>query len=409
MYDVITSIKDERVAAARELTTVAGRERARKCLLEGEDILNWALAAQIPIDHVFFHARLEEHPFLATLSAAGLPCFAVSDGILKKISDTNYLIPFIGVGQIDRIMAPAAPSKDFVIVLDDVRDHGNLGTIIRTARAFGIRDLLTTSAEVDIWYKKVIEASRGKVFDVRLQRFATADMTLTYLKQHGFQVVATSPYAPVLQSAARLQPKPIALVVGNETTGVCDEILAHADLVVQIPMSGQVESLNVGVATGISVYELKLKLVLTMLTNYIRTTLGREVNVAGKMIQLALDKRLHTATPFNSTQIILLMVLKCDDTMTLEQVSKDTATFGAERDALLQPLFTQGYIRYTDETRNVIQLTESGEQMLGQLWGIVEASEDELLLGFSEIEREQFAAYLRRLQANCTRILTGHE
>ncbi len=67
--------------------------------------------------------------------------------------------------------------------------------------------------------------------------------------------------------------------MGNETDGISGTFLKHADVVVQIPMSTQVESLNVGVATGISVYELKLKLVLAMLTQYIRSTLGREMNV----------------------------------------------------------------------------------------------------------------------------------
>ncbi len=401
-FEQITSIKDERVVAARELASAAGRERTQKCLLEGEEILNWAMVAGAPIEHVFFHAKIGEHPLLSRLQDLQIPCYAVTDGILKKISETAYLIPFLGVGRIAHILDEPASLQDFVMVLDDVRDHGNLGTIIRTARAFGVRDILTTAPQVDLWYKKVIDASRGKVFDIRLQRFSSPETVCAELHRQGFQIVATSPRAPILQSVAQLQPKPIALVVGNETDGVCDAIFSRADLVVQIPMSGQVESLNVGVATGISVYELKLKLVMAMLTNYIRSTLGRDVNVAGKLIQHALDARLRSVAAFTSAQVIFLMVLKCDQTMTVAQVGKDLAMFGGELQALLQPLLAEGLIRADDET---LRLTEKGELLLGQLWGIVESTEDELLQGFSADERQTFRDFLRRLHTNCIRMM----
>jgi TrmH family RNA methyltransferase len=325
---------------------------------------------------------------------------------LKKISDTRYLIPFIGMGRLKENHESQDPLNNFVIVLDDVRDHGNIGTIIRTARAFGIRDIITTRQDVDLWYKKIIEASRGKIFDICLKRFRSPQETISFLQKQGFQVIATSPHAPLLQPAAQLQPKPIALVVGNETTGVSDEILQTADLVVQIPMSKQVESLNVGVATGISVYEFKLKLVLAMLTKYIRTTLGREVNVTGKLIQMAFDKRLKEITKFSSTQVILLMILKCDETMTLQQVSKDTATFDEELQELLRPLLDGGYIRYCEEmSPETIQLTDNGEQLLGQLWGMIESTEENILQGFTDEEKRRFTEYLHRVQTNCEQII----
>ena len=69
-------------------------------------------------------------------------------------------------------------------------------------------------------------------------------MWATGLEQAGYQVVATSPHAPAIQALANLAAKPVALVVGNETTGVADDVLAMADVVVQIPMAGPVESLR---------------------------------------------------------------------------------------------------------------------------------------------------------------------
>jgi TrmH family RNA methyltransferase len=399
----IVSIKDKRIVQARTLSSASGRRRAHKCLLQGAQIIQWALAAHVPIEHVLFHDKIKDHPLFGALSAQRIDCLAVSEGILKKVTGTRYLIPFVGVARLKS--DPAARLGDFVIVLDGVQDHGNVGTIVRTARGFGVRDVLATRQDFDLFYKKTIEASRGKVFDVRLRRFDSGLQAVQNLKEQGFQIVATSPHAATLQAAARLQEKPLALVVGNETTGVSHQVLQNADLVVQIPMSSQVESLNVGVATGISVYEFKLKLVLTMLTKYIRTTLGRKVNVAGKLIQAALDTELKKVSDFDGDQIILLMILKCDQVMSLEQARKDTATSEDELQELLGPLLDGGHVQYYENDPATIQLTDRGEHLIAQLWGIIESSEDEILQGFSNQEKKQLVDYLQRIQANCEKII----
>ncbi|MBN2004864.1 MAG: RNA methyltransferase [Anaerolineae bacterium] len=403
-FPVITSIKDPKIVEARELTSAAGRKRAQQCLLEGEEIIRWVLQRDLPIAYVLFHNRIETHPLLETLTARAVPCYAVSDGILKKVTDTHYLVPFVGVAPVRDL--PAAGAPRFVILLDGVQDHGNIGTIIRTAQGFGIRDIATSSPDFDLYYRKLIEASRGHIFDVRLTRYASSAQAVHDLKARGFQIVATSSYGDNLQTLAKLEDKPLVLVVGNETGGVSEAVLKNADLVVQIPMQSQVESLNVAVATGISVYELKLKLVITMLIHYIRTTLGREVNVAAKLVQRALDATLARVSHFNGTQVILMMVLKCDSVMTLEQAGKDIAVFGEELQALLAPLFAEKYIVYADPDGTSLRLTDEGSQLLGKLWGLVEASEDQILEGFSAAEKQQLLDYLQRIQTNCTRIIS---
>ncbi|MBN1875033.1 MAG: RNA methyltransferase [Anaerolineae bacterium] len=403
-WPIITSIKDPKIVEARDLTSATGRRHAHKCLLEGEQIIHWALQRNTPIDYVLFHNRVENHPLLDALVEHNVTCYAVSDGILKKVTDTRYLIPFVGVARV-KPLPEEYTMGNFVILLDGVQDYGNIGTIIRTAQGFSIRDLLTSEPDFDLYYRKTIEASRGHVFDTRLTPCASSVAAVQRLKADGYQIVATSSYGDNLQTLAKLENKPLALVVGNETEGVSDIVLQNADLVVQIPMHPQVESLNVGVATGISVYELKLKLVITMLTHYIRKTLGREINVAAKLVQYALDTALARVSHFNGTQVILLMVLKCDSVMTLEQVGKDTATFGEALQTLLSPLLEEHYVQYVDIEETSITLTEKGEQLLGQLWNLVETSEAQALEGFSEVEKQQLLDYLQRIQANCMRFV----
>jgi TrmH family RNA methyltransferase len=207
---------------------------------------------------------------------------------------------------------------------------------------------------------------------------------------------------------APLQHKPVALVVGNEAEGISEELLQQADVVVQIPMSGQLESLNVGVATGISLYELKFRMVLTMLTHFIRSNFGREVHVTGQMIMQAFDHALQQVTDLNAVQVVLLMMLAVDRHMSRAQAGRDTATFGAELEALLQPLFDRKYIVSAQPSEEAIQITSEGERAIAQLWSVVEQSENEVLSGFSAQEKEQLLSYLKRIQANCATITQGY-
>ena len=125
-----------------------------------------------------------------------------------------------------------------IVVLDQVKDFGNVGTIVRTASAFGVRTFASTTEEADFFYKKTIEASRGTVFDADLQRFPSGEEAIQRLKAQGYQIVVTTPHASSLQSFAVIESKPVALVFGNETEGVSDALLQAADIKVLIPMSG---------------------------------------------------------------------------------------------------------------------------------------------------------------------------
>jgi TrmH family RNA methyltransferase len=400
--ETITSIKDPRVVDARSLGSSTTRRETGKCLLYGEQQICWALESGVTVDCVFFNAN-DDPPGMAGVSTF----LAVSQGLMKKITGTSYVISPIGVARLP-VADRYSLSADFVLVLDDVRDRGNLGTIIRTACAFGVRDVVIGGQASDLFHRHTIDASRGKIFDVRIFHHQSGVEAVRWLQSAGYQVIATSPHAPGLQSLTTLKPQPMALVVGNETGGISPEIESEADFLVRIPMAGPVESLNVGVATGISVYELRLKLVLTMLTDYIRKTLGREINVTAKLIQLAFDRRLQEVTDLNSTQAILLMIMACDESMDREQIEKDTATHGAALESLLALLLDGGLIRL-DEHQGDYQLTESGKTTLSHLWPILEATEDEILDGFSEAECELFRGFVERIQRNCLSIINPSE
>jgi len=261
---------------------------------------------------------------------------------------------------------------------------------------------VATCAEFDPFQRKVIDASRGSLFASTFTTYATPADTVRALKAQGYQIVVTSPYAKHLQSQAPLDAKPVALIVGNETAGVCDEIMDQADISLQIPMSPSIESLNVGVATGISVYELKFRMILLMLRESIFETLGRQVNVTGKMIRAVFDAKIVKLTGLTGDQVILLMIAECDQAMSREQIAKDVAEWGQELTLFLEPLFVRKYLH---EENGQIQITEEGKRFLAQIWPVVEQTNEMILRDFTQQERIQFQSFLDRIQQTCERLL----
>src|SRR3989344_2356985 len=210
MAELVSSIKDSRVVLARELQSNAGRKKHGKFLLYGLEQIQWAIDTNIPILYVFAEQEL---------SSLKLPFIEVSSGILKKISDTNYVVPYLAVAQIPNDYG--LKERDFIVVLDRVQDYGNLGTIIRTAQGFSIDTFVFSHEDADPLQRKVIDSSRGSVFSSHFNYEHDVQKTIDRLKRADYQLVVTSPHAKNLQSQVPLIPgKRIALVIGNETKGV---------------------------------------------------------------------------------------------------------------------------------------------------------------------------------------------
>ncbi len=400
----IDSIKDLRVIAARELSVSKNRVARQACLLEGIESITYAWEALLPIEHVFVHDKALAHSFVKELEKRNISCFSVSEGILKKITDTNYLVPFVGVASVNKLFVTSP--AEFMLVLDNLVDYGNIGTIIRTAVAFDIHRICFTNSTTDPFFKKTIDASRGAAFMAHYQRFQTGIEMIATLKQEGYQVIATSPHGAALQVLTRLKELPVALVIGNETDGCSTEVLAAADVVVQIPMSPAVESLNVAVAAGISIYELRLKLVIAMIMQKIIGTLGRNLGVAHQLIRQVLDTELKKVSTLSSTQYIVLMVLAVDRNVSYADITRDFGIQKTEIDSFLLPLITDGYIK-KEAGKDVVGIMPAGEELIAKLWPLQQRVEHAILENFSEQEKVQLQAMLKRIQDNCQKILAS--
>ena len=182
--------------------------------------------------------------------------YHVEDKILKNISDTENpqgIIAVVGffLDSLDDIIKD---KNNFIVILDRVQDPGNVGTIIRTADAFGASGIIVTNGCVDIYNPKTIRSTMGSIFHVPITFTDDIISTISELKKKNIKIISTSLSAQKFNYDLDYN-KEFALVVGNEAFGVSDEVLSHSDYTMKIPMSGRAESLNAAIATGVVMYE----------------------------------------------------------------------------------------------------------------------------------------------------------
>ena len=144
-------------------------------------------------------------------------------------------------------------SKDKpVLIIDEVQDPGNLGTLIRSAEASGIENIILLKGTVDVWSGKVLRSTMGSIFRMNILEGCSIDI-LDFLHTQGYQLIGTT-----LKDASSYKELEVttksALILGNEGRGIRTEILEKLDIKTYIPMTGLVESLNVGVAGSILMF-----------------------------------------------------------------------------------------------------------------------------------------------------------
>lgn len=242
----------------RDLHRRKARERRGLALAEGVRLVEEMLAAAVPCKGAVVAPTLETTPrgmaLLAALEANGVTVERASDQELTALAATDHPQGVLAVYQpvewsLDQ-MAPA-PHRPLV-VLDAVQDPGNVGTIARTALAFGASGLIALPGTVDLANPKVVRGAAGALF--RLPHLhADQVAVLDWLRRHGVPLWATAMDGEPLGAAP---DTPVALVLGNEGAGMQHDLLSAAARRVVIPIRAEAESLNVAIAAGILLHHL---------------------------------------------------------------------------------------------------------------------------------------------------------
>ncbi|MDR6226529.1 TrmH family RNA methyltransferase [Desmospora profundinema] len=249
----ITSARNEKVKRWRKLGTRKGREEYRSMLVEGEKLLREAMDANLDIRAILISEEgtgvLERFPELGEV-----PVYCLYPSIFTGLVDTQSPQGIAAEVSIPRHHTPYIPAhRAQVLLLDAIQDPGNLGAILRTAEAAGIRNIWLGTGTVDPYNPKVVRSAMGSLFRARLHQGDLLKV-IAELKALGFQVVGTDPRAEQVHFDVPV-PERAALLLGNEGRGVSPELQAMTDERLRIPMPGEVESLNVSVTAGILLYE----------------------------------------------------------------------------------------------------------------------------------------------------------
>jgi len=243
----------ERLAGLRALLAPRGRRERRRFLFEGPTQLAEAAAAGYPVEEVYAtQAAYEATPLVRDLEASGTPAFIVEDAAARRISDVTTPSGIVAVAPV-RLTGVAELFREGspILVLADLNDPANAGTLLRSADAFGCPGVLFGRLGVDPYHPKVVRGSMGAVFRLALAVSAPPEAASAAARA-GVRMVGLA--AVGLPIAEEPWEQPIGLVVGHERRGLgpweplCERTVA-------IPMTGAAESLNAAVAGSIALYE----------------------------------------------------------------------------------------------------------------------------------------------------------
>ena len=255
---LITSLTNDTVKAVRALHMRKEREATGRFLAEGLKFIGEALDQQRAPRLLLVGEEARPHPLLERAKtetrSAGGEVVIVTRAILEKISRRDN--PQTVLGVFEPVLTPLSglvpETAPCWVALEQVRDPGNLGTIIRTADAAGCGGVILIGDCVDPWSVEAVRATMGSVFAVAIARATPAEF-LAWRQSWPGSVIGTRLDATHGYRDAAIQ-RPALIVMGNEQAGLTDELAAACDVNVKIPMRGRADSLNLAVATGIMVY-----------------------------------------------------------------------------------------------------------------------------------------------------------
>jgi len=269
--EIITSRQNQSVSFVCKLSNKKYRDAEGKFRIDGTKLFKEAVWSKVELESVFVRqSALDKIMPIVEKSLSDLRCVkVVSDGVFEKMSEEKSPDGIICVAKyIDNLhkIIKINNREDLITCLPDlftkkifalesVRDPGNIGTVIRTAAAFGVECLLISNDCADIYNPRTVRAAMGALFRQRIIRVNSIPNAIEVLRSEGKKV-----YAAVLGENSRLLGRDTpgetdCIVVGNEGHGLSDETVAACDGSILIPMMPDAESLNAAVASSICMWD----------------------------------------------------------------------------------------------------------------------------------------------------------
>jgi TrmH family RNA methyltransferase len=252
---VITSAQNPKLKLVRALMGRAKERReAGLFVVEGVRLIEEAVIGNWGFQFVLFDESLSDRGKLQVerLTSSGVEVEQVSESLMKSLSETETPQGILAVLQLTQL--PITNNLDFILIPDQIRDPGNLGTLLRTAAATGVQAVLLPPETTDAFAPKVLRAGMGAHFRLPIHSLSWEEISNYVSASHPPMDVYIADMDGVSCWETDLR-KPLALVIGSEAEGASDDARKLATQKISIPMSGNVESLNAGVAGSVLMFE----------------------------------------------------------------------------------------------------------------------------------------------------------
>lgn len=250
----ITSASNTLIKLLRSLHSRRGRQKENAVILEGTRLVADAVKFSAKIRCYILSESFAEKNSSLLKGFPEAKTYLLPDILFRKVCETDNPQGLLAVSDIPSYNDDILAEIKRAIVLENIQDPGNAGTIIRSADAFGFGAVIFSRDSVDPYNSKVIRSTMGSLFHIPVIVSNDVYMTLEKLKGYGVKILAAHPRDAELCHKADLSGD-IAVVIGNEGNGLSDRILNMADQKIMIPMKGLAESLNASVAASVLLYE----------------------------------------------------------------------------------------------------------------------------------------------------------
>jgi TrmH family RNA methyltransferase len=236
------------------LLKASARARANACLVDSPHAIAAALDAGAHVRELFVSAEDRWHDLVARATSAGVPVTTVPERLIGALSDTSTPQGLVAVIDLETADVSVLARVSLGVVLADVRDPGNAGTVLRCAAAAGADAVIFTTGAVDPLHPKTVRASAGASWRVPILHGLSLEAIVEIARAAGIGIVGADARADTPVDRADLTRRTL-VVLGNEAWGIAAEARGLLDASFSIPMPGLVESLNVGAAGAIFLYE----------------------------------------------------------------------------------------------------------------------------------------------------------
>lgn len=244
------------------------RSNEHAFVAEGWKVVTAALDSRAAIESLYVAAEGRDNPSVQAIVeralASGARVFDLGPGIMERVSDTVTPQPVCAVVAeldipLEELLATMTAKSDaedhLVLVCVDVRDPGNLGAVIRSAAAAGADALICGPGTADPFNPKTVRATAGTIFQLPISLTSSLAPAFAALRASSFRLVATTAHEGTDYAVADLSGR-VALVLGNESSGLPAELVASLDEAVTIPMADSTESLNVAMTATVLCHEI---------------------------------------------------------------------------------------------------------------------------------------------------------